>query len=100
MKNRSFELDSVMYINDVKKLEDQFFLYQKFQNQVALYSWQPRLAITYHGKLKTPEKNESFFVENFRDQTIVQGLLANKTNHLSVFFTSKESTFNLSAYFE
>ena len=38
--------------------------------------------------MKVREKR-SFAVEVLRDQNIIQGGLANKTNHGSVFFTSE-----------
>ena len=40
-----------------------------------------------------------FAAEVLKFQTIIQGVLVNKTNHISVFFTPEETTFDLSANF-
>ena len=52
----SFEIDSVVYMNDVKITGGPVFRWKNFRTQVALCSWQQTLVITYQGKLKVPQK--------------------------------------------
>ena len=94
----SSEIDSVVYMNDVKITGGSVFRWKNFRTQVALCSWQQTLVITYQGKLKVPQKNCSFAVKNLSDQTIIQGVLLNKTNQPFVFFSSEEPTFDLSHF--
>ena len=86
-----------MYIKDVKTTGGPAFSLAKLSNSRNALLWQHKIVITYQGKMKASEKNHLFAAKVLRDQTVTQELRVNKTNNLAVFFTSEETTFDLSA---
>ena len=50
--------------------------------------------------MKVPEKKGTFAVQVLWDHTVIQVVIMNKTNQLSIYLASEETTFDLAAKFE
>ena len=94
--NRSFELDSVTYINDVKTTGRQVFSLAKF----SILETKNKNYLSEQIENSGKKGKRSFAVEVLRDQIITQGVFVNKSNQPYVFVTSEETTFDMSANFE
>ena len=70
----------------------------KFLNSTSALLLPTKNSNYLSGQIGSSEKR-SCAAEVLMDQIIIQALLVNKTNHLSVLLTSEETTFDMSANF-